>query len=84
MICVDEWKRSHVGMAVDIEHESVIHRRILNNRRAKSPLYQVCEGIFLSFSRKGLRWHIYATWLDVKESNTHSAFSCTTRYGIFS
>ena len=43
---MDEWKRSHVGMAVDIGYESVIHRRILNYRRAKSPLYQVCEENF--------------------------------------
>ena len=26
-ICVDRWKRSHVGIAVDIEYESVMHRR---------------------------------------------------------
>ena len=71
---MDEWKRSHVGMAVDIEYESVIHRRILNYRRAKSPLYQVCEEKYLSFSRKRLRWHIYATWLDVEESNTTQHF----------
>ena len=26
-ICVDKWKRSHVGKAVDMEYETVIHRR---------------------------------------------------------
>ena len=29
-ICVDRWKRSHVGIAVDIEYESVMHRRVNN------------------------------------------------------